>query len=229
MEGAVARSLRAVLDRMARAADRAGRDPGGVRLVAVTKGVPVGAIREAVASGANLLGENRIQEALPKIAELGEGVRWHLVGSLQRNKARQAVGLFELIHSVDRPELAVEIDRRAAQKGLVQKVLVQVNVAGEAQKSGIPPEETESLVRTIAALDHAAVAGLMTVPPYPERAEDSRGVYRSLAELAGSIRRETGLELSELSMGMSRDFEIAIEEGATLVRIGSAIFHPGAA
>jgi pyridoxal phosphate enzyme (YggS family) len=228
MGDAIARSLHGVLERMERAAVRSGRDPEAVRLVAVTKGVPVGPIREAIASGAALLGESRIQEALPKIAALGNGVRWHLIGSLQRNKARQAVGLFDLIHSVDRPELALEIDRRAAQKGLIQKVLVQVNVAGEPQKSGVPPDEAPALVRMIASLEHTGVSGLMTIPPYPERSEDSRDIYRSLADLAGSIRRKTGLELSELSMGMSRDFEIAIEEGATLVRIGTAIFLPDA-
>jgi PLP dependent protein len=228
VEGETARSLLDVVHRMETASLRAGRDPKSVRLVTVTKGVSIPGIRDAVSAGATLLGESRIQEALPKMAALGGGVRWHLIGSLQRNKVRQAVGKFELIHSVDRPELAREIDRRAAQDGLIQKVLVQVNVAGEAEKSGVPSADAETLIREVASLAHVALGGLMTIPPFPERPEDSRGHFRALAELAESIRRATGLELPDLSMGMSRDFEIAIEEGATLVRVGTAIFHPEA-
>ncbi len=220
-------SLSRVLDRIEAAARRVGRDPKEVHLVVVTKGVPLHQVREAISAGAVILGENRIQEALPKIQVLGTEVTWHLIGYLQRNKARDTVGLFEFIHSVDRLELAQELDRRAAQKGVVQKVLIQVNVAGESTKHGAVQEQAEETVQKIAALPHLEIHGLMTIPPLPGRPEDSRGYYQKLRALARSIEEKTGIVMKELSMGMSRDFEVAIEEGATMVRIGTAIFATG--
>jgi PLP dependent protein len=219
-------SLSRVLERIETAARRAGRDPKSVRLVVVTKGVPLQQIRESVSTGDTILGENRIQEALPKIQALGEGVTWHLIGSLQRNKARDAVGLFELIHSVDRKELARELDRRSAQKGIIQKVLIQVNVAGESAKHGVVSERAEELVKEVVALPHLQVQGLMTIPPLPSQPEDSRDDYKKLYTLSKSIEKGTGIMMTELSMGMSRDFEVAIEEGSTMVRVGTAIFAP---
>jgi PLP dependent protein len=219
-------SLSRVLKRIETAARRAGRDPEDIRLVVVTKGVPLPQVREAISAGAMILGESRIQEAMPKIQALGAGVAWHLIGSLQRNKARDAVVLFELIHSVDRLELARELDRRAAQKGIIQKILIQVNVAGESTKHGVASERTGETVREVAALPHLQVQGLMTIPPFSTRPEDSRDDYKKLRTLATSVEKETGIVMTELSMGMSRDFEVAIEEGSTMVRVGSAIFAP---
>jgi pyridoxal phosphate enzyme (YggS family) len=217
----------AVLERIELAARRAGRDPKSVRLVVVTKGVPAGRIREAVSEGAVLLGENRVQEAIPKIAAIGAGPVWHLIGALQRNKARLAVGRFDLIHSVDRLELAEELSRRAEARGIRQKVLIQVNVSGEAGKHGVSVEEASNLVRAAAARTHLDVEGLMTIPPLPDRPEDSRPYYRSLKALGRTLEKETGVRMAEFSMGMSRDFEVAIEEGATLVRVGTAVFGQG--
>jgi pyridoxal phosphate enzyme (YggS family) len=214
----------AVLERIEAACARAGRRPGDVTLVAVSKTVPVARIRELLEEGQVAFGENRVQEALAKIPEVGRGARWHLVGHLQRNKARHAVGAFEMIHSVDDLDLARELDRRAAAKGLVQPVLVEVNVAGEASKHGAAPEEVPALLEGIAGLAGLDLRGLMTVPPPVGRAEDARGWFASLRELRDAGEQRTGRRLPELSMGMTDDFEVAVEEGATLVRVGRALF-----
>lgn len=215
-----------VQDRIASAAKRAGRDPASVRLVVVTKTVDAERIREAAAAGAAILGENRVQEAKEKIEKLRAIASWHLIGHLQANKAKHAVKLFDLIHSVASTELAAEIDRQAAKIGKVQNVLVEVNIAGEASKAGTAVKEAPELVREIANHRNIAIQGLMTIPPFAENPEDSRPYFRVLRELAGSIARENipNVSLKELSMGMSGDFEVAIEEGATLVRVGTAIF-----
>ncbi len=164
------------------------------------------------------LGENRVQEAAEKITTLGRPVPWHLIGHLQTNKVRDALRLFDLVHSLDRLELARECDRRARQRGSPMDALVQVHLGGEVSKSGFAPDDVAEALDAIAALDHVRIRGLMTIPPPVERAEDARGWFRTLAALG----KRHGL--AELSMGMSADFEVAIEEGATMVRVGTAIF-----
>jgi pyridoxal phosphate enzyme (YggS family) len=222
----IANNLKTVMDRTAAAAKRAGRDPASVRIVVVTKTIDVERIREAIAAGATILGENRVQEAKEKIEKLGEIASWHLIGHLQANKARHAVKLFDLIHSVDSLELAKEIDRQAAKIGKVQNVLVEVNIAGEASKAGMTVRNAPSLVRDAAKLGNITVQGLMTIPPFPVNPDDSRPYFRVLRELAESIAQEhiPNTTMKELSMGMSGDFEVAVEEGATVVRVGTAIF-----
>ena len=222
----VAENLKAVMDRIAAAAKRAGRDPSSVRLVTVTKTVAPERIREAVAAGAAILGENRVQEAKEKIEALGTIASWHLIGRLQTNKAKYAVRLFDLIHSVDTIGLARELDKQAAKTGKVQDVLIEVSIAGEASKAGMAVREAPALVRGVASLRHVRVRGLMTMPPYSEDPEASRPFFSVLRELAEAVAKESipGVSMDELSMGMSGDFEVAIEEGATLVRVGTAIF-----
>jgi pyridoxal phosphate enzyme (YggS family) len=222
----VADNLKTVMDRIAFAAKRAGRDPSSVRLVVVTKTIDIERIREAVSSGATLLGENRVQEAKEKIEKLGPIACWHLIGHLQTNKAKYAVKLFDLIHSVDNLELAKEIDRQAAKIGKVQNVLIEVNIAGEASKAGMAVKEAPALAREIAKLKNVSIQGLMTMPPFSDDPEDSRPYFCVLRELAESIAKENnpGVSMQELSMGMSGDFEVAVEEGATMVRVGTAIF-----
>jgi len=218
----VAENLTRVQERVARAAERAGRRPDGVLLIGVSKTVDVARIRAAVAAGVSTLGENRVQEAKSKIAELGRLAAWHLIGHLQTNKVKDALDLFDLIHSLDRLELARELERRAAAQGRVADALLQVNVAAEASKGGVAPDAVGETLDLIGKLGHVRVRGLMTIPPEVERAEESRPWFRRLRELA----ERHGLP--ELSMGMSGDFEVAIEEGATMVRVGTAIFGPRA-
>ncbi|HEY4486057.1 MAG TPA: YggS family pyridoxal phosphate-dependent enzyme [Nitrospiria bacterium] len=225
MTSSVTENLVRIRERMADAARRAGRDPDRISLVAVTKGVPVEKVREAVLSGAGVLGENRVQEALGKMAAVDGAVRWHLIGHLQHNKVRHAVGRFDLIHSLDRSDLAREMDARAARADVRQRVLIQVNVSGEGSKHGVSPDGLEALARETAGLPHLALEGLMTIPPLADDPEASRPYYRCLAGLAEGLKKE-GFLLPELSMGMSNDFEIAIGEGATMVRVGTAIFGP---
>jgi pyridoxal phosphate enzyme (YggS family) len=222
----IADNLRTVTDRIASAARRSGRDPSSVKLVVVTKTVDIERVREAVIAGAAILGENRVQEAKEKIEELGRIAGWHLIGRLQTNKAKYAVKLFDLVHSVDDLELAKELDKQAAKIGKKQDVLIEVSIAGEAAKAGVALPETTALVREAASLGNISIRGLMTMPPYSENPEDSRPYFRRLRELAEALAREAipGVSLKELSMGMSGDFEVAVEEGATLVRVGTAIF-----
>ncbi|HEY7516942.1 MAG TPA: YggS family pyridoxal phosphate-dependent enzyme [Methylomirabilota bacterium] len=215
-------NLERVRERVARAAERAGRRAEDVLLVGVSKTVDVARIRAAIAAGLTALGENRVQEARDKIIEIGRSVQWHLVGHLQTNKVRDAVELFDVIHSVDRIDLARELDRRARAKGRTFDAFVQVNVGGELSKGGWPPEAVETAVQAVSALAGLKLRGLMTIPPAVERAEDARAWFRTMRKLA----ERHGLP--ELSMGMSADFEVAIEEGATMVRVGTAIFGPRA-
>jgi hypothetical protein len=219
----IAQNLEAVRLRIAAAAQRAGRDPALVRLVAVSKTMPAARLQEAVAAGQRLFGENYLQEARGKIAALPESVIWHFIGHLQSNKAKGAVELFSLIHGVDRLKLAWALDAAAASLGKVQDILVQVNLAGEASKSGAAPEEVPELVRQFNLLPHLKVLGLMTMPPFLDP-EAVRPYFAALRELRDHCRDLTGLPLPELSMGMSGDFEAAVAEGATLVRVGAAIF-----
>jgi pyridoxal phosphate enzyme (YggS family) len=226
MNMSVAGNLKQVQERITAAAKRAGRDPSSVRMVVVTKTVDIGRIREAVGAGAKVLGENRVQEARDKIEQLGNIASWHLIGTLQKNKAKYAVKLFDLIHSVDSLELAQEIDRQAKKTGKTQDVLIEVSIAGEEAKGGAALSEVSVLAREAAKLKNIAVKGLMTMPPYSENPEDSRPYFQRLRELRAAIIKEgvPGLSMQELSMGMSGDFEVAVEEGATMVRVGTAIF-----
>jgi hypothetical protein len=219
-------NLLRVVERMDRAAARAGRDPGGITLVAVSKTVEPARVREAVEAGVTILGENYIQEARGKIEEVGRGVQWHMVGHLQSNKAKYAVTLFDCIHSLDSISLAREIDRRAAQKGRSMRTLVEVNLSGEAAKFGIGPDEALELIRQTASLKNISIEGLMTMPPYFDDPERARPYFIRLRELRDRILGEgvEGVRMDELSMGMSGDFEAAIEEGATMIRVGTAIF-----
>jgi hypothetical protein len=226
LEG-IARSLVEVRRRIAAAAARAGRDPAAVGLVAVTKDVPLDAVAAAVASGVTDIGENRYQEARSKIAALaGRPVRWHFIGHLQRNKVKYVVECFNIIHSLDSLELAVEIDRRAqATSGAGRvPVLVEVNVGGETTKFGVAPEGAVELVLRAAALPGLDVQGLMTIAPQAGDPEAARPHFRRLRLLAAAVPGAGGPVLRHLSMGMSDDFEVAVEEGATLVRVGRAIF-----
>ena len=226
MTDTIAARIRRIREEMAAAAARSGRPASAVRLMAVTKTVDEARIREAVAAGVDVLGENYVQEARQKIERLGTDVPWHGIGHLQTNKARQAVQFFALIHSVDRIGLAEEIDRRAAAAGRVMPVLIEVNVAGEASKSGVPLSQALPLVRAVSSLKNVSVRGLMTLPPWSDDPEASRPCFAALRRLRDQIRAER-LEhcvMEELSMGMSQDYGVAIEEGATIVRIGRLIF-----
>jgi PLP dependent protein len=225
----VAANLTAVKERIAKAAARVGRAPEAVRLVAVTKTVPVERIREAIDAGQQVFGENRVQEAQAKIQGLGRGdVQWHLIGHLQRNKVKFVCGLFDLIHSVDSFPLAQEIDRRAARYGSIMPILIQVNIGDEATKSGVPMADTLALVQAVAKLPHVAMKGLMCIPPAVDVPEHARPYFIQLRTLAQRIAQAQipDVVMAELSMGMSHDFEVAVEEGATIVRVGSAIFGP---
>jgi PLP dependent protein len=215
-------NLEKVQEAVARACERSSRKSDDVLVIAVSKTVEAERIARAIEAGVKALGENRVQEAKEKIAALGRPVPWHLIGSLQTNKAKDAVQLFDWIHSVDREELARELDRRAHQAQRRVKVLVQVNVGEEPQKGGVHPDELKPLLDAMTGCRNLDVRGLMCIPPAAESAEVSRKWFRRLREL----RDAAGLE--HCSMGMSGDFEVAIEEGATMVRVGTAIFGPRA-
>jgi pyridoxal phosphate enzyme (YggS family) len=213
-------NLERVQAAIAAACRRAGRSPDEVLLIAVSKTVEVGRIQAGIAAGVPALGENRVQEAREKIETLGRPVPWHLIGPLQTNKAKDAVRLFDWIHSVDRLDLARELDRRARAIDRTVDVLIEVNVGEEPQKAGARPSEIKPLLDAAASLGGIRVRGLMAIPPIVTEAEESRPHFRRLREL----RDAAGLE--HLSMGMSADFEVAVEEGATMVRVGTAIFGP---
>ncbi len=216
----------AVRDRIAKAAERVGRDPREVTIVAVTKSHPLDAVRLAAANGLLEVGENRVQEAVEKQDAWPDGpVHWHLIGHLQRNKAKAAVGRFVLIHSLDSIRLADALEQAAAAKGVVQDVLVEVNVAKEEQKSGVMPEDAEALVRHAGGLPHLKLQGLMTIAPFTSDEQTLRCTFRKLREMRDRLATAGLLTAGcHLSMGMSNDFEIAIEEGATMVRLGTVLF-----
>jgi PLP dependent protein len=219
--------LTALLARIQSAAASAGRAGVGIRLVAVSKTFPSEAIRQAIAAGVSDIGENYIQEARDKFEALqGTAVKWHFIGRLQTNKAKQAVRMFDLIHTLDSYKLALELDRWARRLHKIQSVLIQVNVAGEATKAGVSHEEALPLVRQTAALENIAVKGLMTMPPYFNAPERVRPFFAALRLLRDRIRQAqiANIGMEELSMGMTGDFEAAVAEGATLVRIGTAVF-----
>jgi pyridoxal phosphate enzyme (YggS family) len=225
--------LAGIRGRIASAARSAGRDPSSVRLIAVSKTFPIDAVREAFAAGQRDFGENRVQEALQKMAALQENsvstdllIRWHLLGHLQTNKARKAAPAFAVIQSVDSVELLEKLDRAAGESGHSPELLIQVDLAGEATKFGAPPAEVPRLLDAAAACRAARIAGLMTLPPVSETPEGARPYFRRLRELRDEWLA-SGVPapmLHELSMGMSGDFEVAIQEGATMVRVGTAIF-----
>lgn len=216
----ISENVRRVRERIEAAAREAGREPGQVRLIGVTKGVPVERIREAVAAGVKEIGENRVQEAQGK-AELGRELRWHLIGRLQRNKAKVAAQLFDVVHSVDSLELIEALDKAAGRK---LEILLQVNVSGEETKGGCRPEEAAGLAEAALGAKNLRWSGLMTMAPFSENPEEARPHFRRLRELRDDLQRKFSQPALDLSMGMSGDFEAAIKEGATMVRVGTAIF-----
>lgn len=227
---AIARNVEAVFANIRLAAQRAGRQAGSIRLIAVTKSVSVDRIRLAIEAGVRILGENRLQEALPKLTAVGPraDLAWHFIGRLQRRKVKAVVGRFEMIHSVDSVELAAEIDRRAGEAGLCQPVLLEVNIGGEPSKAGFLPASVPDALATLDGMPNLSIRGLMAIPPATSDPEAARPYFRRLSELA---RSQAGLGLhrvrmEHLSMGMSQDYAIAVEEGATMVRLGTAIFGP---
>jgi pyridoxal phosphate enzyme (YggS family) len=221
-------NIKDIYRRISHAAMRAGRCPSGVKLIAVSKGIDAEKIKNAVENGIRELGENRVQEAQEKIAiikaSLPESrVKWHLIGHLQKNKAKLAVNLFEMVHSVDSLELAVLIDKCAAETGKKLKILIQVKLSDEESKYGIKKDNLIEILGGVRHLGNLKVEGLMTIPPYFDDPEKVRPFFRELRELKDNAV-QAGFGLTELSMGMSNDFEVAIEEGATIVRVGTAIF-----
>jgi len=222
----IAANLDIVREQIRKAASGCGRDPDGIRLVAVSKTKSAAAIDEAAVDGQRIFGENYVQEFTAKASQVQSPVEWHFIGHLQSNKVRQIAGLVSMVHSVDRFSLAQEIDRQWGRLGSVCDILVQVNVSGESTKSGTTAAEATALVREISTLSHLRVRGLMTMPPFYDEPELARPFFRELQELGETISRENipGVSMKELSMGMSGDFDVAIQEGATLVRIGTAIF-----
>jgi PLP dependent protein len=219
-----AANLEAVQQRINAACERAGREPGSVTLVAVTKTQPPEVVVEASKAGLSLFGENKVQEAKAKIPLCPARLRWHLVGHLQTNKCRDAVSLFEMIQSVDSLHLAEEINKRAEQAAKTMPVLLEVNAVGEASKFGYPPEQLLEELNRINALPRLEIHGLMTVPPWTPDPEKVRPVFRQLRELKARCEQILGAPLPHLSMGMTGDFEVAIEEGATIIRVGTALF-----
>jgi pyridoxal phosphate enzyme (YggS family) len=224
MEPDIADNLRAVRAAIAESERKSGRLAGAVELVAVTKTHPVEVIREAFEAGQILFGENRVQEAKAKIPCLPAKLRWHLIGHLQSNKIRQALPLFEIFHGVDSVELLEDIQRIAGELGLFPRVFLQVNVAGESSKFGFPPQRVLAQVERIVGADRVQIEGLMTIPPMAANPEDSRKYFVELRDLRDRLEKEYRFSLPHLSMGMSADYRVAIEEGATLVRVGTAIF-----
>jgi PLP dependent protein len=217
-------NLATVRQTISQAERAAGRPEGSVQLIAVTKTHPVDVIQKAIDAGQLMFGENRVQEARAKIPELSSRIQWHLIGHLQSNKIRPALPLFQLIHGVDSVELLADIDRIAAELGLFPRILLQANLAGEASKFGFSPAKLLEQVETIAGFKRANIEGLMTIPPLASSPEHSRPYFVALRELRDRLARESGFALPELSMGMSGDYQVAIAEGATMVRVGTAIF-----
>jgi pyridoxal phosphate enzyme (YggS family) len=222
----LAERIGSIQQRIAAAAARSGRDPASVTLLAVTKGQPPDVINEAARAGLVLFGENKVQEAKAKIPLCSGRLRWQMIGHLQSNKCRDAVELFEMIQSVDSLALAQEINKRAEQAGKRMPILLEVNSGGEASKFGYRPEQLLSDLPQINALTRLEIHGLMTVPPWAPESEKVRPMFRELRELKTRCEQILGAPLPHLSMGMSGDFEVAIEEGATMVRVGTALFGP---
>lgn len=225
---AIAHSIQSIRENIREAARRAGRDPSGIRLVAATKTVVPARLEEAYVAGVRIFGENRLQEAQEKRRMFGprEGLAWHFIGRMQRRKLKEIVGNFVVLHSVESLAQAHGINAVAEKLGIRQEVLLEVNVAGEASKGGFTPQELEDGLEEIDRLPHVAIRGLMTIPPWQENPEEVRPYFTQLCQLRNRLAQHpwAHIKMSELSMGMSHDYEIAVEEGATMVRIGTAIF-----
>lgn len=220
----IARNLERVQSRIAEAAQKSGRTSGDIELVAISKTHEAEKVRAAFDAGQQLFGESRVQEARAKIPQLPSAARWHFVGRLQKNKVRHALPLFELFHSIDSLELARQMDRIAEEEGLRPRVLLEVNVAAEGSKIGFAPETLRSQMEALLELPRLTIEGVMTIPPLAPEAEASRPCFVALRELRDHLAREFKVQLPQLSMGMTGDFTVAVEEGATLVRVGTAIF-----
>jgi len=220
----IAANLEKVRATIAEAERKSGRAEGSVELVAVTKTHSAEVVQAAVDAGQLLFGENRVQEAKAKIPELPSKLRWHLIGHLQSNKARPALTLFEMIHGVDSIDLLQHLNRVAGDLGVFPRVLLEVNVAGESSKFGFPPQELLTEVESIVQIDRLQIEGLMTIPPLAAAPDHSRKYFVQLRELRDRLEREFKFPLPHLSMGMTADYGVAVEEGATLVRVGTAIF-----
>ena len=222
----VKNNLETINEKIKKAALKVNRNPEEIKLVAVTKTATIEQIKEAISTGVNIIGENKVQEAKEKYQILTTDIEWHLVGHLQTNKVKYAIEIFDLIHSVDGIKLAKEIDRRSLQFGMITNVLVEVNVSGEETKYGIKPEEVEPFLKGISEFSRIRVRGLMTIAPIVEDKEEVRLYFRKLRELSKEIKKKNikNIRMDYLSMGMTEDFEVAIEEGANMVRIGRGIF-----
>jgi pyridoxal phosphate enzyme (YggS family) len=226
MESTVRINIERIRNRIAEAASRSGRNVSNIRLMAVTKTVDDDRIMAAIGAGVNIIGESYVQEAKRKIEKMGRPIEWHMIGYLQSNKAKYAVRLFDMIHSVDRMDLAAELDRRAGMTGCRMNILIEVNTSGEKTKSGVHHREAMQLIKEVAPLENLSIRGLMTMPPWFDDPEDARPYFATLRALRDRAMEEqiSGVEMVELSMGMSGDFEVAVEEGATIVRVGRSIF-----
>jgi pyridoxal phosphate enzyme (YggS family) len=220
----IAENLERVRAQIAQAAEKSNRAVDEIELVAISKTHEAAKVREAIEAGQTLFGESRVQEARVKIPELPSNLRWHFVGHLQKNKIRHALPLFELIHSVDSLALAQDVNRVAEEEGLHPRILLEVNVAGEGSKFGFKPEQLRAEIESLLAFSRLSILGLMTIPPIAEEAEASRKYFIQLRELRDRLQIEFHVDLAQLSMGMTQDFAVAVEEGATLVRVGTAIF-----
>ncbi len=222
----IEKNIERIRETIAGAAAKAGRNAGDVKIMGVTKTVDDERIREAIACGITIMGENYVQEAKRKIETMGRDLEWHMIGHLQSNKAKYAVRLFDMIHSVDRLGLAQELDKRAKGSEMTMNILIEVNTGGEETKSGVSQDKAIDLVRAVSRLENLSLQGLMTMPPWFDDPEDARPYFVALRELRDRIVDEgiEGIEMGELSMGMTDDYGVAVEEGATIVRIGRAIF-----
>ncbi len=220
----IAENLERVREQIAQAAAKVGRAPGDVELVAITKTHAAEKVHEAIQAGQSLFGESRVQEARAKIPELPSAIRWHFVGHLQKNKIRHALPLFEMIHSIDSLALAQEVNRIAEEEGMHPRVLLEINVAGEGSKFGFTPDQLHEQMEELLALPRLSILGLMTIPPLSEEPEASRKYFVQLRELRDRLQTEFRVDFAQLWMGMTQDHAVAVEEGATLVRVGTAIF-----
>jgi PLP dependent protein len=220
----IAENLERVREQIGKAAAKSGRAMDEIELVAISKTHDAEKVREAYEAGQHLFGESRVQEARVKIPELPSAIRWHFVGHLQKNKIRHALPLFEMIHSIDSVALAQDVNRVAEEEGLHPRVLLEVNLAGEGSKFGFHPNKLREEMESLLALPRLAIEGLMCIPPLATEADVSRKYFVQLRELRNAVEKDVRVKLPELSMGMTSDYQVAVEEGATLVRVGTAIF-----
>lgn len=222
----VIKNLQVIKKRVAESAMKTNRKLDDIKIIAVTKNVEVERILEAIQGGINAIGENRVQEALIKYPLIEKEIEWHMIGYLQRNKAKKAVEHFDLIQSLDRISLAQELDKRGKQQNKIVNVLVQVNVSGEESKSGISPEETVEFIKSLSDYENILIKGLMTIAPYTDNPEETRPYFARMKGLFDEVHKLKGrnIDIEYLSMGMTNDFEVAIEEGSNMIRIGTGIF-----